>query len=214
MQGIAYSLLFLLPACIGCLQCGVSEAFRRPLTDSAIANASRMLTDDAALRALASYLDRSSSVDFNPLPYFISLGANFYAYAAIVFFSVRIWLRLRSSMAVIANDPRAREVNKQMNRVLAAQALVPLVFSVAPPVFVEVIGLARIASVGYGTQALMSLLLNLQPVVNGLVTMLLVRPYRVAIAGLVCGQWGGSAEKQTAGGRVAVVSLATRSRVG
>ena len=62
-------------------------------------------------------------------------------------------------------------MNRQINRVLAAQALLPLVFAVAPPIFVDVIRLARIPSVGYGTQKFMSLLITLQPVVNGMVTL-------------------------------------------
>jgi len=117
-----------------------------------------------------------------------SLVTSLYIYVLIVYFSVGVVPLKNTSMAMLAVDARMRDVNKQLNRVLTTQALAPLVFAIAPPIFINVVGVTGVMSVGFGTQAFMSLLMSLQPVASGRLTLLMIRPYRRAILGLVCGR--------------------------
>lgn len=185
---LVYYLLILIPTCFSSIQTGSVYIGRdTAISDAAFASASSMLTPDG-LRNLMSYSPTSSAPSYWFGQYF-SLATVLYTYTLVVYFSVRIWLRLRASMALLSADARLREVNRQMNRVLATQALAPLVFAIGPPLFINVLGVAGgLGTIDFGTQASMSLLLSLQPVANGLLTTMLVRPYRQAVFTLMCGR--------------------------
>ena len=93
--------------------------------EETLIHAAEILTTDGR-RSLASYAGATQTSPLSSLGYYVPFAADVYTYTAIVYFSVRIWLRLRTSMAMLASNSRLREVNKQLNRVLTAQALVPL----------------------------------------------------------------------------------------
>ncbi len=59
---------------------------------------------------------------------------DFVTYVAIGYFSLRIWLHVRSQTSQIP-DARAREINRQVSIALLAQALTPLVLIICPMVY-------------------------------------------------------------------------------
>jgi Serpentine type 7TM GPCR chemoreceptor Str len=180
--------LFLIPGLIGTVTV-VLSVLNADLSDEVFSNASTVLAPDE-LRTLVAYADARIPSLVNSLAEMFSLAACIYTYTAVVFFSVRIRSRLRASVEMLAADSRLREVNRQLNRVLATQALVPLVFAILPPILISVAH--RIATISNSTKAFLGLWMSLQPVVNGLVTLAVVKPYRQAIAKALRGRGFGS----------------------
>lgn len=202
-----YSFLFLIPSLFaGGAVSATTYSIETRLSDEAVANASTVITP-TALRSLISYSD-FTRISPNAGSYYVSLGLNVYVYTTVIYFSLRIWLRLRSSMALLAADTRNREVNRQLNRVLAAQALVPLVCTRLPSVCVQLIGVTGTATIGFGTQASLSIFFVVQPVAYGLLTLLLIRPYRREVSRLVC-RWGRETESQAVNVQQTVNSSST-----
>ena len=188
---VLYLYLFAIPSLITFGQCFIAMlGIEKGISNEALANASSIPLTPTGLRSLIGYSDYSVSPP-TAVSYYFSLGINIYLYTTILYFSLRIWLRLRASVALLAADTQLREVNKQLNRVLAAQALVPLVFSIAPTMFIVMVAVCGVTSMNYSAQAATSLLWSLLPLVNGLVTILLVRPYRQTVmAKALCGRLG------------------------
>jgi len=183
-----YLFLYLFPIGMACTQCALVLIRRETIIgDEAFALASRVLTP-IQLRTMAGY---TKSVCRDPAAtaiILLSLVGEVCTYTLIVYFSVRIWLRLRSAVALLASDSQLREANRQLNRVLATQALLPLVTAIGAPIFISVVDVLGVADVGFETQASMSLLLTLQPVTNGLATLLLIKPYRLVITSVFFGR--------------------------
>jgi len=187
------------------------------VSDEAFFNASLVLTP-AGLRSLIGYSD-FARVPSSKLSYYISLAGNIYVIASILYFSLRIWMRLRTSMTLLTADKRTKGVNRMINRV-AAQALVPFVFTFA--LFDEVLALSGVVWLGYGAQITPRLVLCIQPVVNGLASLLAVKPYRREICKLLmmvvwtkgeAGRWGqrraASGNCESVGHRCATVAATT-----
>lgn len=155
------------------------------LSDANLAKASAVLSP-VELRTLVGYSDLGEA-NLGTLTQSILLGAIVYVYAMVIYFSLRIWRALRTLTAQAGLGARTRELNRELNLVLAVQALAPLVFEVIPSVIVNLGGATGIVPVGIGAQIFLIVVLNLQPVVNGVLTLLLIRPYRQAVMGVVCG---------------------------
>ena len=102
-----------------------------------------------------------------------------------------------------------------MNRVLAAQVLVPLVCTRLPPIFISLVAVSEIASISYEMQATMSLMLQVEPVVNAMVTLTVIRPYRRMLLSAVCGKWGWKRDERVqVMPAEAISTVATQHQVG
>lgn len=110
-------------------------------------------------------------------------------YTVIVVCSVRVWLFMRRSFALIAScsdgtkaaeQKKRRSLSVQINVVLVAQALIPLCVELVPICFLAVSSLERVSSTVVAS-SLMTLFFNWAPVINALSVILIVKPYREAI---------------------------------
>jgi hypothetical protein len=168
------------PVLITALICELTAA-SLDLSDGTLASAYSLLSTPNVRQALLKYSDVEASTNTGTLNRLTTIGKNVYVFAAIAYFSVRIWLRLRESMAHLSGANQ-RELQRQLNRVLAVQALCPIILSLIPPVLFNVIGLLGLASFGHEEQAVLTVLLLLNPVVNSLLTLGMIKPYRREIS--------------------------------
>lgn len=167
---------------------GAINILNTNFSDETLAKASSILSPNE-IRTLVGYTDLSDARNLSALIVYVYLGANLYTYTAIVYFSVRIWSAMRALSAQACASVRTRELNRELNWVLAVQALVPLVFYLLPSTIVMLGDAVGVVPMGAGTQIFMVTVPNLQPVANGLLTLLLVKPYRRSVMEIVnvCG---------------------------
>jgi Serpentine type 7TM GPCR chemoreceptor Str len=79
-----------------------------------------------------------------------------------------------------------KSTNRQLTAVLAVQAATPLLLEIVPSLFLDAFSLsgdnhATTASSG-GAGAIMTVFVNWRPMINGAATLLIIKPYRRAIA--------------------------------
>ena len=111
-------------------------------------------------------------------------------------------------MALLASNAAIREVHRQLNHVLAAQTLVPILTNAVT----WLLGILRASGsvpVSRTIEMLMSFLSMGQPVFNALLLLLLIRPYRVWIARELFGRRG----KTEDGSQVVHVAALTLTHV-
>ena len=99
------------------------------------------------------------------------------AYAIVVVLTGKIWRRLQNSLAMMSLSARAREVNRQIGVVLTLQALLPFLTEVLPGTLASS-SLVFHYPFRYGCYAACALY-SWIAVLNPLLTMLLIRPYRL-----------------------------------
>lgn len=103
--------------------------------------------------------------------------------AVIVVCSVRVWLHLRRAVSDLGGDSRSRLASTQINVVLIAQAVIPLVLEVLPN-FLTTLSILTNLRTGSAV-AMVSSLLNWAPVASALSVIVIVRPYRRAVWSLM-----------------------------
>lgn len=122
----------------------------------------------------------------------------FVGLAAVLALNSKIYHYLRSEFAMIQIDTRLKEMNKQINIALLLQALVPCVTEIVPGCFISlqlVVGTTCRAAC-YAMLCVSSWM----PVLNPLMALLFIRPYRTVVL--------------TACGCLVGCSSMSRSRVG
>ena len=144
---------------------------------------------------IMTLLQTDSSVK-SPTTNLISLSNMLSSYAMIVWCSWRIWLHLRRTMTHVVAK-RTRELNRQMNVVLFAQAFTPFLFIFLPSVYSNTVGLLKLtAIVNPGMLILYGF--NWMPVANAAFSLVIIQPYRKAIiSALTCRKEGTTATTVT-----------------
>lgn len=126
----------------------------------------------------------------------------FSTYAVILWSSWRVWRHMRLAVrrleAVSAGSSVAGHMSEaltQLNIVLVAQAIGPLLFAILPVLYLEALRLFGGGDVGTNTQrslqsqSLVTVCLNWLPLTNALVTLAIIRPYRRFVIERLCLGW-------------------------
>lgn len=112
------------------------------------------------------------------LVYPLSIVLSFGVYALMSYYSVRIWWHLRSAFDDPNLPERTRQLATQINVILMVQAVLPFLFDFVPAMAVR--GLIAIHYPNPYVMTYAQVMLNWTPVIDGLVIVAVVRPYRSA----------------------------------
>jgi Serpentine type 7TM GPCR chemoreceptor Str len=102
------------------------------------------------------------------------------AYAAVIWLNMSIWRHMAMSFAMINTiDSHTREMQRQLNVVLLMQAVVPFVTEVLPGMAIAA-NLLLALPLRYECY-LVTIFYSWMPVLNPLMALSLIRPYRTAV---------------------------------
>lgn len=112
------------------------------------------------------------------------------SYTATVLLNVRIWRQMARSFALITTgEMQMREMQRQLSVVLLLQAVVPFVTEVLPGSFVSAVFLLSLP-LRYECY-LVTISYTWMPVINPLMALGLIQPYRTALCRLLVCRKGG-----------------------
>jgi len=130
----------------------------------------------------------------------------FATYAVILYSSFRVWRHMRQAVRLLSSssngivESRVSEAYTQLNFELAAQSVGPLLFAILPLFYLEAIRLfngdngdgsntERSLRSRLHSQSLVTVCLNWLPMTNGIVTLVIIKPYRRFVIDRLCPVW-------------------------
>lgn len=185
-----YFLLFLIPAGAALAEVCIFIAFvNLSPTDAAFTNARAVFTLDEVpyITSASPTGDSSSFIEYSlPLIVFIV------SYALIVYYGARTWYHMRRVVTLAGTEDtraaaRRDAAQRQLTAVIILQAALPLLFGFVLGVYTTVSNgihpeiSTTTASAVLTPQALLTVSTNWSSVVNGVLTLVIIRPYREAL---------------------------------
>lgn len=173
----AYFLLTIIPVAGALILCASSVYAKSNFSDARMAYARSVFTPEEA-PTIITYVgveDAAVSKAQSMVPLVLDLAS----YAIVAYFGVRTWLHVRLQMQATAPTPKAIAVNRQLTMVLLFQAFTPIVFGVGLSNVVQLMNVSAVSQ-SFLSLSFYSAANNWIPVANGLFSLVVIRPYRLA----------------------------------